>query len=500
MGSDKAASRCEHYVNYVLRPGFEEAKAHFFEPMMAINQAHAIMLSEQGIIDERLANEILRALDKIKRLGVAEEVYNERFEDLFFLVEEKLEAELGAERASNLHLGRSRNDMDTTMYRMVIRRRILNTLGLVLALAGTLYEFAAKHVNTVMPGYTHDQQAQPTTMAHYAIAVGDNLLRDAERLTGAYARVNLSPMGAAAFATTGFPIDRRRMAELLGFDGLVENSYDGIAASDCFGEVASDLLICGSTLNRFVTDLLLWASNEFSSVRVADQYVQISSIMPQKRNPVVLEHIRAMLGKLFGHVQTVFALMHNTPFGDIVDTGDDLQPPLYRSFDALDQVLTLLAKVVETLEVNTELLLARAREGYSAVTELADAIVREKGVPFRAAHRIVSALVTEGLRRGTRLIDLTPESLDKAAIDVTGKPLGLSPEVFHQAIDPVRFVMVRDRVGGPAPSETTRMLAERTTSLAGWRETRDRLASRLEAAERQRLAVVRMNIERKEVR
>ncbi|GAA3321449.1 hypothetical protein GCM10020331_037340 [Ectobacillus funiculus] len=177
-----------------------------------------------------------------------------------------------------------------------------------------LLQFASKHVDTLMIGYTHTQQAQPTTLAHYILAVIDSLNRDVRRLMLAYEHCNQSPMGAAALTTSGFNINRERMAELLGFDGLIENSYDAIAGADYIAEVMTATQITAITLGRFIQDLLLWSTQEYGVLRVSDAYVQTSSIMPQKRNPVSLEHLRSLLSSCVGNTQTVLTMIHNTPF------------------------------------------------------------------------------------------------------------------------------------------------------------------------------------------
>ena len=218
-------------------------------------------------------------------------------EDLFFHVEKCLQQECGAEIAGKIHTARSRNDIDITMYRMVMRCEILKLVAAVIGVSRVLVQVAGDNVNTLMPAYTHTQPAQPTTLAHYLMAAVEFLEQDVERLRALFGRVNRSPLGACANTTTGFPIDRDYTVQLLGFEGVQPNSYGSIAAVDYIAEAACVIAVAMISVGRLVQDLLRWCSDEFGFLRLSDAYVQISSIMPQKRNPVALEHVRILASK-----------------------------------------------------------------------------------------------------------------------------------------------------------------------------------------------------------
>jgi argininosuccinate lyase len=452
------------YTEAVLEPAFNEAKTHLLEPMMAIHKAHLIMLREQELLTEDEAKAIARAIRSLDLDALRRATYTGQFEDLFFQVESQL-MESAGEVAGNLHLARSRNDMGVTIYRMVLRDKLLLTLQSALYLKEHLLLFAEEHVDTVMIGYTHTQQAQPTTMAHYVTAVVDSLSRDIQRLTAAYRTCNRSSMGAAALTTSGFPVSRERMARLLGFDGLVENSYDAIGGADYLGEAAAAAQLAAINLGRAVQDLLQWCTQEFAVLQVASPYVQISSIMPQKRNPVSFEHMRSLLSSCVGNAVTVLTMMHNTPFGDIVDTEDDMQPYAWRSLLVLEQMYRLLACVVGTMDVNRELLLERAKGSFATVTELADTLVRTERLSFRTAHHIVSRVVKEAVRQGLRADQISLDLVNQAAETVIGGKLKLTAEELRQALDPVHFVAIRSLPGGPSPTEMRRMIEERKRQL-----------------------------------
>ncbi len=448
------------YTEAVLEPAFNEAKAHLLGPMMAINKAHLIMLREQELITENEAKRIAHALHSLDLEEMRRSVYTGQFEDLFFQVESHL-LERAGDIAGNLHLARSRNDMGVTIYRMVLRDKLLVTLRSALSLKEHLLQFAEEHVNTVMIGYTHTQQAQPTTMAHYVMAVVDSLNRDIHRLVNAFRNCNRSSMGAAALTTSGFPVSRERMMQLLGFDGLVENSYDAIGGADYLGETAAAVQLAAINLGRTVQDLLQWCTQEFAVLKVASPYVQISSIMPQKRNPVSFEHMRSLLSSGVGNASTVLTMMHNTPFGDIVDTEDDMQPYAWRSLAVLDQMYRLMACVVGTMDVNKEVLLERAKGSFATVTELADTLVRTDALSFRTSHHIVSRVVNEAARLGLSADQISLELVNQAAESVTGHKLRITEDQLRRSLDPVHFVTIRSLPGGPSPVEMNRMIADR---------------------------------------
>jgi argininosuccinate lyase len=454
------------YAEHVLKPSFDEAQGHLFHLMMAANKAHAVMLTEQEILSAQNGAALLRALKEVECEGRQARQYQTGIEDLFFSVENRLVELAGPEVGGNLQIARSRNDLGAALTRMALRDRLLDVMASLNALRGVLLRFARQHLETVMPGYTHTQPAQPTTMAHYVGATLSFLRRDALRLQAAHKIINRSPLGAAAFTTSGYPISRYRIAELLGFDGLMENSHDAIGAADFMTATASTLMTMALNLSRVTRDLLFWTTQEAKAIYIHDAFIQISSIMPQKRNPVVLEHLRARLSRLVGLGITVLTMTHNVPYGDTQDIEDEILLPLFEACQTAVAIQELYAAVFETLDVNRERLAARAAAGFTTATELADALVREAGLPFRTAHSIVAHLVRVATAQGLGPADVGAEQLDEAAEAVIGRPLGLAEETVGRALDPVHFVNIRTQPGGPAP-ETMRAwlnVAEETLS------------------------------------
>jgi argininosuccinate lyase len=477
------------YVTYVLNENFEDAKQLFLSPLMSIHYAHLVMLAGRGIVSREDARVLRDALDSVSQEDVRQATYDGTCEDLFFYIDRLIVAACGEDVAGRLHTARSRNDIDMTMYRMRQREFVLGLLSATFELRQSLLDLADRHRETVLAMHTHTQRAQPTTVAHYLLAVVEQLERDGARIRAAYERTNRSPLGACAITGTGFPIDRDLTADLLGFSGPTGNTYGSIATVDYLLESVSAAAVLLVGLGRFVQDLLQWGTSEFDYLRLADGFVQGSSIMPQKRNPVALEHARAIGSKALGQAQAVVISVHNTPFGDVVDTEDDLQPLVFSMFRDATRSVKLVAAAMRTATFDPARLEARAAEGWTTLTELADTLVRDHGVPFGTAHAIAGRLIARRQRDATRPVS---ELLAEASADLLGAPVTYSEEALAEILSPRHFVNVRRTAGGPAPEETARAASASRALLEsdrGWWNTATtdlgdaerRLAARAEA-------------------
>jgi argininosuccinate lyase len=444
------------YVRSVLADNFEDAKAQFLGPLMAIHYAHLVMLAETGIVSREDARAIRDALDEVDPDAVRRVPFDGVCEDLFFYVERLIAARAGEDAAGRLHTARSRNDIDMTMYRMQQRDLVLGLLGRTTTLRRVLLDLAARHRTDVFPAHTHTQPAQPTTIAHYLLAVIEQLERDAVRLRAAFAGTNRSPLGACAITGTGFPIDRQRTSELLGFDGPTGNTYGSIATVDYLLESVSAAMTCRGDRPRRAGPAA-WCTSEFGYLRLADGFVQGSSIMPQKRNPVALEHARAIGSKAVGQAQAVVLTVHNTPFGDVVDTEDDLQPLVLGTFRDASRALALVAGALRGATFDTARMAERASQGWITLTELADTLARDHGVPFKTAHAIASALVT---RARSGAVAPLGETLREVAAEVAGRSIVVDDAALARILSPLHFVEIRSTPGGPAPAETARAIAD----------------------------------------
>lgn len=355
-----------------------------------------------------------------------------------------------------MHIAKSRNDMGEAMYRIVIRGYIEQVIIEAEQLNKAILYQAEKHTESIMPAHTHTQPAQPTTFGHYLVAIYDNLDRDIQRLKQAYATVNKSPMGAAAITTTGFPINRERMVELLEFDGLIENSYDAIGTGDYLIEAAQALVSLMTNMGRWLQELLRMASKEVGLIKVSNAYVQISSIMPQKRNPVSIEHSRAIASSAAAEGLAVVHMIHNTPFGDINDTEDDLQPHLYAGYQKATRVLRLMRAVMLTLEFNKGRAYQQARENLITITELADVLARDYHISFRAAHKKASVIAKNVEEAGKELYEISLSKVNEWLSDVQ-----LKNEDWQAIIDPKQFVARRSITGGTNPDVVRGMIEKR---------------------------------------
>jgi argininosuccinate lyase len=444
------------YVSHVLNENFEDAKTLFLAPLIAIHYAHLIMLADRGIISAADAHTLREALDSISVSDIRRTPYDGTCEDLFFYIDRLLIAACGEEVAGRLHTARSRNDIDMTMYRMRLREHILALLEATLELRGVLLDLAVRHRETLFAAHTHTQPAQPTTIAHYLLAVIEQLERDGVRLRAAYASTNRSPLGACAITGTGFPVDRQLTSALLAFDAPTGNTYGSIATVDYLLEGASAASVLLAGIGRVVQDLLLWCTMEFGYLRLADGFVQSSSIMPQKRNPVALEHARAIGSKALGQAAAITLSAHNTPFGDIVDTEDDLQPLVASMFRDAVRAIMLVGAAMRDAEFDVARLEARAAEGGTTLTELADHLVRTHAIPFSMAHAIAGRLLEAHRERPDAPLGAT---LATVSGDLLGVALHYSDAQLAQIMSARHFVEVRQTHGGPAPVETARAVA-----------------------------------------
>jgi len=468
------------YVACVLNENFEDAKAQFLSPLMAIHYAHLVMLAEQGIVPRDEARRIRDALDTIDLDEVRRVSYDGTYEDLFFYLERLIVAASDEDAAGRLHTARSRNDIDMTMYRMQQRERILALIEGTAGLRAVLLDLAGRHRDAVFAAHTHTQPAQPSTIAHYLMAVVEQLERDAVRLRAAYASTNRNPLGACAITGTGFPIDRARTSALLGFDGPTGNTYGSIATVDYLLESVSATATLTAGLGRVVQDLLLWCTCEFGYLRLGDGFVQCSSIMPQKRNPVALEHARAICSKALGQSGAIVLAVHNTPFGDIVDTEDDLQPLVFSMFNDGVRAVRLVTAALRSAEFNRERLAERAGQGWITVTELADTLSRDHGVPFKTSHAIASRVVAAAAADPGVPVNRVLSEVSGALLP---HPIEYDEIQLGEILSPAHFVRVRRTLGGPAPEETARAIAASRDVLAADQEWTRETVSRLRGAE-----------------
>ena len=420
----------------------------FSRPMSLYDLAHGIMLVEQGIIPEDAGRAILAALLEMHPTDPAGTPLDPRVGDVLSVREQTLVDRLGGDVGGRLHTGRSRGETyNAVLPRLIERDLLLSLLEAELDLIQSLLRLAERHIETVMPGYSHLQHAQPTTLAHYLVSFAFPSLRNVERGLQAYARTNQSPAGAGIFGGSAYPIDRPRLAALLGFDGVLANTRDAVWSED---HTLDLVLIANQTMTsiaRLAQDLELWSTYEFRMLALADRHSSSSSIMPQKRNPYSLEYLRGLAGALHGGLMTALSQL-KAPSEEL-----DLmifQPRLFDSVEQTARGAVLMARVVDGLEIFDDRMAELSAANFSQATDLADQLSIRLGLAFRTTHRIVGTLVRLADERGLAPTDLTPALLDEAAVAIVGRPLGVDAADLRQVLDTRALVRARTLVGGPA--------------------------------------------------
>ncbi len=417
--------------------------------------AHAQMLAACGIIAAQDLSDIKRGLAQIENEIIAGEfVWSLDLEDVHLNIEKRLTA-LAGDAGKRLHTGRSRNDQVATDVRLYLRHAIDELIGLIKALQGALLDLAEPHTNTIMPGYTHLQVAQPISFAHHLMAYFEMLKRDAERLQDCRKRVNRLPLGAAALAGTSYPIKREMVAELLGFDGVCENSLDAVSDRDFAIEFTACAALIMTHLSRFSEELILWMNPRFGFIEIADRFCTGSSIMPQKKNPDVPELVRGKTGRVNGHLVALLTLMKGQPLAYNKDNQEDKEP-LFDTVETLTQTLRIYADLIAGIKVNPEAMRSAALQGYATATDLADYLVK-KGMPFRDAHEAVALAVRAALQRGCDLSDVKLAELQQFS--------RLIGEDVYQVLTLEGSLASRNHIGGTAPQQVIAAIARARASL-----------------------------------
>lgn len=428
-------------------------------------EAHDIMLHEQGIIPLESLKLILKALEETRnewhngKLQIGPE-----FEDVHEFIEKHVIEKIGLESGGMIHTGRSRNDQVAVDIRMKTRMELLDIAERVLILNEAIFKLAEKHVDTIMIMYTHSQHAQIGTFAHYLLSYADSLARDFQRLMECYSRVNKNPLGAGPIGGTSIKINRERTAELLGFDGLVENSIDATSGRDWAIEVASVSAIIMSNLSRMCADFIEWSTREFNYIELADEYASSSSIMPQKKNPSTLELIRGRSGETYGTLVELLSMVKGVQSGYSQDL-QGTKPPLWRCFDTVETSLEIMAGIISTLKVNSIRMAELAKEGLTAAVELAERLSMEKNLSFRESYKLVATLVRYSIEKNMRLEEVQLEAFSEISERTIGREIKLDSSFLKESTDAKLILMRRQSRGSPNPEEVRRMLEDRKKQL-----------------------------------
>ncbi|MDH5572109.1 MAG: argininosuccinate lyase [Gammaproteobacteria bacterium] len=410
--------------------------------------AHAKMLTHVGVLNDQECKAIKDGLNDI-RMEIEQNnfAWSTALEDVHMNIEARLTDRIGI-TGKKLHTGRSRNDQVATDIRLYLRDQIVLINDTIIRLIEGLLELAERETNTIMPGFTHLQIAQPVTFGHHLLAWCEMLLRDQGRLADCLKRVNVMPLGAAALAGTTYPIDRNYTAQLLGFDSVAENSLDAVSDRDFAIEFLAFAATLMMHLSRFSEELILWSSAQFDFVDLGDRFCTGSSIMPQKKNPDVPELVRGKTGRIYGHLISLLTLMKGQPLAYNKDNQEDKEP-LFDAIDNLKGCLRLYADMMPQIKVKRENMREAARRGFSTATDLADYLVR-KGVAFRDAHEIVGKAVRYGVDNKKDLSEMHIDELQRFSTTITD-------DVF-EVLTLEGSVAARNHIGGTAPEQVSRAI------------------------------------------
>lgn len=444
-----------------------EHDSNIFFYVIMVDMAHTLNLLAADHLKQSEAQDILQAIQEIK-----EEGYSTlgNYEDIHEAVEAKLIHK--TDEGRKIQTAKSRNDEIATCLRLFARDRLLMLMDSLSAVRISVLELAKEYIDVVMPGYTHLQPAQPTRLSHHLIAYHDMLARDFERALQTMGRVNLCPLGSAAFASTSFETDRSNVADLLGFDGVVDNSADAVSSRDFLIESVYAATSSMLSMSRMAEEIILWSS-EFDYIELPDEFASSSSIMPQKKNPDIAELLRAKAGRINGNLTSLITMYRAMPFNYNRDF-QEMNPLLYQSMETAITSANLLAKMLREIQFKREVMARKAGEKFISATELANLMVKKAEIPFRSAHQIVGRLALEG--------NYSPslEQVDEKAMEILNKRISdfVSREELNRALDP-QYAVENMKSGGPSTSEVERMIKDRDEQYSHHESNMNQLIDRI---------------------
>jgi len=424
---------------------------------IAGSKAHSNMLAKQGIISAEDRDAIHAGLDEIKaEIDSGTFPWSEELEDIHLNIEARLKDKIG-EAGGRLHTGRSRNDQVATDFRLWVREHVGLFQNQLTALIEALVDQADAYADTIMPGFTHLQSAQPVTFGHHMLAYAEMFARDRARFEDCYERLNESPLGAAALAGTPYPIDREMTAKALGFDRPMANSLDAVSARDFALEALSAATICATHLSRLSEEIVIWTSAQFQFIKLTDAFTTGSSIMPQKRNPDAAELVRAKVGRIMGAFTALSIVMKGLPLAYSKDMQEDKEP-VFDAFDALELGLAAMAGMVADMTPNKTRLAEAAGAAFSTATDLADWLVMNLNMPFRDAHHVTGTIVALAEKQGVTLDALALKDMQKVEPRITA-------DIFN-VLTPLASATSRTSYGGTAPNNVRKQVARWKAELS----------------------------------
>lgn len=453
-------------VKYLIKPGIENDIKYRYQAFLDCNKAHVLMLAKQGIVSQETAKAILRSNDKMARMGDKPDFpIDPGREDFYFNIEAHLIEDVGIEIGGQQHTARSRNDLYATCARLAVRKAYFELCEIYNRMRQAVIETARKNTDAVFAGYTHMQPSEPITFGHYCSGILNAMQRDFRRIALVFEGLNLCPLGAGSMGSTTWNIDRNFTSHLLGFDAPVDNSIDSVASRDFVTDLLSALSIAANTLSRFCQDLYVWASPDFGYVEVSDSCAVCSSIMPQKKNPWVLEHIKAKAAHVEGCYMSALNVMKNVIYSHCEDMCGEAANYLFPGIEEFRVMCELMEVSIKGITVNRQRMLEKARSNFCTVTELANYLVRHDKISFRMAHDIVAGVVAYMTEHHKNASDIGTAEVNRIFEQLFGRKTTMTDEEIRAALDPVSIAYAKTCIGGTAPSEVNRQLDARQAWL-----------------------------------
>lgn len=453
-------------VKYVIEPGIRNDIKYRYQAFLDCNKAHVLMLAKQGIIRNEVARAILKCNAEMAAMGEAPtfKIEPDR-EDFYFNLEAYLIEQVGLEIGGQQHTARSRNDLYATCARLSVRDIYFDICHAYNRMRQTIIDVAQQHKEAVFAGYTHMQPSEPITFAHYCSGILNAMDRDYRRLAHTFEGLNVCPLGGGSMGSTTWAIDRQYTSDLLGFYRPMDNSIDCVASRDFATDILAALSISANTISRFCQDLYVWSTPEYGYIEVSDSCAVCSSIMPQKKNPWVLERIKAKTAHIEGFFISALNVMKNTIYSHSEEVCGEALTYLFPALEEMKVICELLEISVRGLTVKKERMLEMAQGNFCTVTELANDLVRHDHISFRMAHDIVADVVAYMIDHNKKANEIGIDVVNPIFLNLFGRTTSMTDEEVHAALDPVKIAFSKNCIGGTAPEEVTRQLTQAQISL-----------------------------------
>ncbi len=453
-------------VKYLIEPGIRNDIKYRYQAFLDCNKAHVLMLAKQGIVKKEVAAAILRCNAEMAAMGSAPTFpVDPGREDFYFNLEAHLIEEVGIEIGGQQHTARSRNDLYATCARLAVRQAYFDICHVYNRMRQAIIDVAAANKDAVFAGYTHMQPSEPITFAHYCSAILSAMERDYRRIAHIFEGLNVCPLGGGSMGSTTWDIDRQYTSDLLGFNKPIDNSIDCVASRDFATDILANLSISANTISRFCQDLYVWATPDYGYIEVSDSCAVCSSIMPQKKNPWVLEHIKAKAAHVEGCFISALNVMKNVIYSHCEDMCGEAANYLFPGIEEMRVMCELMEVSIKGISVKKDRMLETARGNFCTVTELANYLVRHDNISFRMAHDIVADVVAYMIEHNKKADEIGTDVVNPIFMKLFGRTTSMTDEEVRAALDPIKIAYAKKCIGGTAPEEVSRQLAQRQSDL-----------------------------------